>query len=175
MLQRFFQGYTVLEGKAVDVDEIQHTSMALKVIQESLDIHTSCRRSEIFKRNDSPVERPHSGEATFPPSHRENLKFLLKLFLPDIIKSTMFSMCQASPNPPPFHYLASAWSAFSFSLGGKKVFLANRILVGPILYTLRYCCITKTTFTLRSNHYESPFHCLSYVCPATAVCSMPPP
>jgi inorganic pyrophosphatase len=61
MLRRFFQDYKVLEGKAVDVDEIQHTDEALKVIQASLDNYTSCRRIGIFKVQDSPVDPSHTG------------------------------------------------------------------------------------------------------------------
>ena len=57
MLRRFFQDYKVLEGKAVEVDEIQHTPAALKVIQNALDNYTSCRCRGIFPHSDEPVER----------------------------------------------------------------------------------------------------------------------
>jgi inorganic pyrophosphatase len=48
MLRRFFQDYKKLEGKSVEVDEIQPTEAALAVIQESLDHYTSGRRREVF-------------------------------------------------------------------------------------------------------------------------------
>lgn len=49
MLRRFFQDYKILEGKSVEVDEMQHTQSALKVIQDSLDHYTTCRRSGFFE------------------------------------------------------------------------------------------------------------------------------
>jgi inorganic pyrophosphatase len=49
MLRRFFQDYKILEGKSVEVDEIQHTQSALKVIQDSLDSYTICRRGGFFE------------------------------------------------------------------------------------------------------------------------------
>jgi inorganic pyrophosphatase len=49
LLRRFFQDYKILEGKSVEVDEIQHTEAALHVIQESLDSYTKCRRRGVFQ------------------------------------------------------------------------------------------------------------------------------
>ena len=36
MLRRFFQDYKYLEGKSVEVDEIQSAEMAMPIIEESL-------------------------------------------------------------------------------------------------------------------------------------------
>ena len=57
MLRRFVQDYKVLEGKAVEVDQIQHRSRALAVIQDALDSYTHRRRSGVFRCDGSLVER----------------------------------------------------------------------------------------------------------------------
>ena len=44
MLRRFFQDYKYLEGKAVEVDEIQPAEIALPVIEESLQRYSQQRR-----------------------------------------------------------------------------------------------------------------------------------
>jgi inorganic pyrophosphatase len=55
MLRRFFQDYKILEGKSVEVDEMQHAEAAIKVIQESLDYYTVCRRSGKFHDGEPPI------------------------------------------------------------------------------------------------------------------------
>lgn len=44
MLRRFFQDYKLLEGKSVEVDEIQPAEMALPIIEESLQRYSHRRR-----------------------------------------------------------------------------------------------------------------------------------
>ena len=44
MLRRFFQDYKFLEGKAVEVDEIQPAEVALPIIEESLQRYSQQRR-----------------------------------------------------------------------------------------------------------------------------------
>ena len=44
MLRRFFQDYKQLEGKAVEVDEIQPAAAALPIIEDSLERYTVKRR-----------------------------------------------------------------------------------------------------------------------------------
>jgi inorganic pyrophosphatase len=44
MLRRFFQDYKQLEGKAVEVDEIQPAATALPIIQTSLERYSQLRR-----------------------------------------------------------------------------------------------------------------------------------
>ncbi len=44
MLRRFFQDYKMLEGKQVDVDEIQPAAAALTIIEQSLAAYSSQRR-----------------------------------------------------------------------------------------------------------------------------------
>jgi inorganic pyrophosphatase len=44
MLRRFFQDYKLLEGKSVEVDEIQPAAMALPIIEESLQRYSQLRR-----------------------------------------------------------------------------------------------------------------------------------
>ncbi len=44
MLRRFFQDYKMLEGKAVEVDEIQSAATALPVIEEALARYSAQRR-----------------------------------------------------------------------------------------------------------------------------------
>ena len=44
MLRRFFQDYKFLEGKAVEVDEIQPSEIALPIIEESLQRYSQERR-----------------------------------------------------------------------------------------------------------------------------------
>ncbi len=44
MLRRFFQDYKFLEGKAVEVDEIQAAEIALPIIEESLQRYSQHRR-----------------------------------------------------------------------------------------------------------------------------------
>jgi inorganic pyrophosphatase len=44
MLRRFFQDYKLLEGKSVEVDEIQPAATALPIIEESLQRYSQLRR-----------------------------------------------------------------------------------------------------------------------------------
>jgi inorganic pyrophosphatase len=44
MLRRFFQDYKQLEGKAVEVDEIQSANVAIPVIENSLERYSQLRR-----------------------------------------------------------------------------------------------------------------------------------
>ena len=44
MLRRFFQDYKFLEGKSVEVDEIEPAETALPVIEESLQRYSTHRR-----------------------------------------------------------------------------------------------------------------------------------
>ena len=44
MLRRFFQDYKYLEGKAVEVDEIQPAEVALPIIEEALQRYSQQRR-----------------------------------------------------------------------------------------------------------------------------------
>ncbi|MBI1325599.1 inorganic diphosphatase [bacterium] len=44
MLRRFFEDYKVLEGKSVAVEEIQSASLAIPIIQDSLEQYTLLRR-----------------------------------------------------------------------------------------------------------------------------------
>src|SRR5262249_4884963 len=44
MLRRFFQDYKQLEGKSVEVDEIEPASMAMPIIEESLQRYSQHRR-----------------------------------------------------------------------------------------------------------------------------------
>jgi inorganic pyrophosphatase len=44
MLRRFFQDYKQLEGKAVEVDEIQPAKMAFPIIEDSLARYSRQRR-----------------------------------------------------------------------------------------------------------------------------------
>jgi inorganic pyrophosphatase len=44
MLRRFFQDYKLLEGKSVEVDEIQPAAMAMPIIEESLQRYSQLRR-----------------------------------------------------------------------------------------------------------------------------------
>lgn len=44
MLRRFFQDYKLLEGKSVEVDEIQPAAKALPIIEESLQRYSQIRR-----------------------------------------------------------------------------------------------------------------------------------
>ena len=44
MLRRFFQDYKMLEGKSVEVDEIQPAATALPIIEESLQRYSHLRR-----------------------------------------------------------------------------------------------------------------------------------
>jgi inorganic pyrophosphatase len=44
MLRRFFQDYKLLEGKSVEVDEIQPAAKALPIIEESLQRYSQLRR-----------------------------------------------------------------------------------------------------------------------------------
>jgi inorganic pyrophosphatase len=45
MLRRFFQDYKQLEGKAVEVDEIQHSADAYPIIQTALERYSKQRRA----------------------------------------------------------------------------------------------------------------------------------
>ena len=49
MLRRFFQDYKMLEGKAVEVDEIQASAHALPVIEDALTRYSHQRRKGFFK------------------------------------------------------------------------------------------------------------------------------
>ena len=49
MLRRFFQDYKILEGKSVEVDELQDASAALPVIEEALDRYSCSRRRGFVK------------------------------------------------------------------------------------------------------------------------------
>ena len=44
MLRRFFQDYKTLEGKVVEVDELQPAAMALPIIEQALDRYSQQRR-----------------------------------------------------------------------------------------------------------------------------------
>ena len=44
MLRRFFQDYKLLEGKQVEVDEIQPSQLAMPIIEESLQRYSKIRR-----------------------------------------------------------------------------------------------------------------------------------
>src|SRR5271166_4316772 len=44
MLRRFFQDYKTLEGKAVEVDDMEHAAAALPVIEEALARYSTLRR-----------------------------------------------------------------------------------------------------------------------------------
>jgi inorganic pyrophosphatase len=48
MLRRFFQDYKYLEGKTVEVDEFQPSSVALPVIEESLQRYSQHRRKGFY-------------------------------------------------------------------------------------------------------------------------------
>ena len=60
MLRRFFQDYKKLEGKAVEVDELQASSFALPVIEQALTRYSSQRRRGFGghgKAGGGPVQR----------------------------------------------------------------------------------------------------------------------
>ena len=44
MLRRFFQDYKLLEGKSVEVDEIQPAELAMPVIEDALQRYSKARR-----------------------------------------------------------------------------------------------------------------------------------
>jgi inorganic pyrophosphatase len=44
MLRRFFQDYKTLEGKAVEVEEMEPAALALPVIEEALTRYSTMRR-----------------------------------------------------------------------------------------------------------------------------------
>ena len=44
MLRRFFQDYKMLEGKSVEVDEIEPAEKAVPIIEESLQRYSELRR-----------------------------------------------------------------------------------------------------------------------------------
>ena len=44
MLRRFFQDYKLLEGKSVEVDEIEPAAKALPIIEDSLQRYSENRR-----------------------------------------------------------------------------------------------------------------------------------
>jgi inorganic pyrophosphatase len=58
MLRRFFQDYKMLEGKAVEVDEMQPASAALPIIEESLARYSSQRRRG-FRDYDKSSDKAH--------------------------------------------------------------------------------------------------------------------
>jgi inorganic pyrophosphatase len=45
MLKRFFEDYKHLEGKAVEVDEIQPASRAFEIIDDALERYSEARRA----------------------------------------------------------------------------------------------------------------------------------
>jgi inorganic pyrophosphatase len=45
MVRRFFQGYKILEGKSVEVEEMQPTEAAFPVIEDALHRYSSLRRA----------------------------------------------------------------------------------------------------------------------------------
>ena len=49
MLQRFFQDYKTLEGKSVEVDEIEHAASAFPIIEAALSRYSLQRRSGFGK------------------------------------------------------------------------------------------------------------------------------
>src|ERR1700722_7842283 len=57
MLRRFFQDYKTLEGKAVEVDQLQPAAAALPVIEEALTRYSSERRRG-FKTKKPPDVKP---------------------------------------------------------------------------------------------------------------------
>jgi inorganic pyrophosphatase len=62
MLRRFFQDYKMLEGKAVEVDELQPTTAALPVIEEALSRYSSQRRRGFRGHKKAHVSRPPHGD-----------------------------------------------------------------------------------------------------------------
>jgi inorganic pyrophosphatase len=50
MLRRFFQDYKTLEGKAVEVDEMEPASKALPVIEQALARYSEQRRRGFGKK-----------------------------------------------------------------------------------------------------------------------------
>ena len=58
MLRRFFQDYKMLEGKAVEVDELQPTAAAMPVIEEALSRYSAQRRSGFRGHKKAHVARP---------------------------------------------------------------------------------------------------------------------
>jgi inorganic pyrophosphatase len=61
MLRRFFQDYKLLEGKAVEVDEMQPASPTLPIIEEALARYSAQRRCG-FKGFGKPSSRSQAGE-----------------------------------------------------------------------------------------------------------------
>jgi len=64
MLRRFFQDYKVLEGKAVEVDEIQNAATALPVIEDALATYAACRQTGVYRHAravDEPQPPPAAG------------------------------------------------------------------------------------------------------------------
>ena len=53
MLRRFFQDYKMLEGKAVEVDEMESAALSLPVIEEALSRYSSLRRRGFTKKGTS--------------------------------------------------------------------------------------------------------------------------
>jgi inorganic pyrophosphatase len=49
MLRRFFQDYKQLEGKSVEVDEIQAATKAYPIIQDALSRYSEQRRKGFLK------------------------------------------------------------------------------------------------------------------------------
>jgi inorganic pyrophosphatase len=48
MLRRFFQDYKFLEGKSVEVDEIQPAAVAMPVIEDALQRYSQARRKGFY-------------------------------------------------------------------------------------------------------------------------------
>ena len=61
MLRRFFQDYKLLEGKAVEVDEMQPAKATLAIVEEALARYSSQRRRG-FKGFGKPSGPSHPGE-----------------------------------------------------------------------------------------------------------------
>src|SRR6195256_5705899 len=58
MLRRFFQDYKTLEGKAVEVDELEPAKAALPVIEESLSRYSSQRRRGFNSHKKAAASQP---------------------------------------------------------------------------------------------------------------------
>jgi inorganic pyrophosphatase len=63
MLRRFFQDYKTLEGKAVEVDELQHAKAALPIIEEALARYSTLRRRGFKGAKDGGGLPPATGNA----------------------------------------------------------------------------------------------------------------
>jgi inorganic pyrophosphatase len=59
MLRRFFQDYKTLEGKAVEVDELEPAAASLPVIEDALARYSAHRRRGFKRAGMGGPERPH--------------------------------------------------------------------------------------------------------------------